>query len=304
MSGDNAGALEKLQRAYAVYQAPSLGLWYGRALERAGRLVEASEKYRQVSALPLGTDATPAFRQAQADARVALEAVTPRLAQLTVVVAGIELPREAERLHVKLDERELPSALLGVAVPVDPGSRVLKAVYGSQTLEQTLSFKEAESQTANFTFTPEPAAVAAAAAPPQAAPTFKSRLQPLPRLVDNTLSRSQIVSVMQTAQPDLNQCGRGLSGNGIASLSIQGTTGRVDAAKVKFSDEFLAQLFPSRAVTKERLIELYSKCMVRVLRQLRFPTFPKPVLDVDYAFRFAGAAAEHADNERTRGATR
>src|SRR5262249_26439857 len=114
MSGDTNGALDKLGRAYSVYQAPTLGLWYGRALERAGRLVEASERYREVSGATLGADATQAFRQAQTDARRALELVTPRIAQLTVEVPNVDL----SHVRITLDGEELPTALLGIPIPV------------------------------------------------------------------------------------------------------------------------------------------------------------------------------------------
>src|SRR5688572_33485949 len=50
-ASDYKGALEKLDRAYQVLRAPSLGLWSARALLANGKLVEASERYLEVTRL-------------------------------------------------------------------------------------------------------------------------------------------------------------------------------------------------------------------------------------------------------------
>ena len=49
--GDYVSARDKLERAYRVVRAPSLGLWSARALEKSGKLVEASERYLEVTRL-------------------------------------------------------------------------------------------------------------------------------------------------------------------------------------------------------------------------------------------------------------
>src|SRR5262245_36361776 len=49
--GDYPGAVERLERAYEVVKVPSLGLWSARALVKVGRLVEASERYLEVTRL-------------------------------------------------------------------------------------------------------------------------------------------------------------------------------------------------------------------------------------------------------------
>src|SRR5262245_45075283 len=66
-SGQYAQALDKLERAYAVARVPSLGLWAGRALEKLGRLVEASQRYREVTLIPLTGTESDVLRKAQAD---------------------------------------------------------------------------------------------------------------------------------------------------------------------------------------------------------------------------------------------
>jgi len=51
-AGEFADASAKLERAYRVIQAPSLGLWLARALVQLGKLVEAQERYVAVGRLP------------------------------------------------------------------------------------------------------------------------------------------------------------------------------------------------------------------------------------------------------------
>ena len=297
MNGDTQGALDKLQRAYALYPAPTLGLWFARALERAGRLVEAGERYRQAASAELGADATQAFRQAKADAHQALDQLTPRLAQLTVDVPGVNLAS----VKVSLDGNELPTALLGVPIPVDPGAHALKGVFGSQSQEQKLQLKEGETQSATFTFAPEPEKLADGWARSGLNPA-----QPSTTPAADTMPRAKILKVMQGMQTQMNDCGHGLSGSAVASLIIRGATGQVENAKVKLDDKFVQQLAPNGVVTKDRLVELYTSCMVRVLQQAHFPVFERPLLEIQYPFRIStsNTAVQRVDTERATDAFR
>lgn len=281
MKGDTAGALDKLRRAYSVHAAPTLGLWYGRALERSGKLVEASERYREAAGAALGSDASTAFRQAQADARKALEAVTPRISQLT-----LEPPvPEPDGLQVSLDGEELPTALLGVAIPVNPGAHVLKISVKGQSHEQTLQLTEGQPLAAKL-------ALPAASKP-------RYRPSELDADARSALSRTQIVAVMHSAQAELNRCGRGRSGGAVASLAIRGQTGVVESAKIKLNDQFIAQL-PSTRSAREQLTTLYSQCLSGVLQRTRFPVFQKDVLEIDYVFRFTSGTNQRAAAEPRR----
>src|SRR5512145_3312082 len=68
-AGKYGEAVEKLGAAYAAAAVPTLGLWLARALAKSGQLVEASERYGEVTRLKLqpGQD-EDTQRQAQADA--------------------------------------------------------------------------------------------------------------------------------------------------------------------------------------------------------------------------------------------
>lgn len=279
-AGDTAGALDRLQRAYAVYRAPTLGLWYARALERSGRLVEASQRYHEVTQSVLKADATPAFRQAQVDARAALDAITPRLPKLTIRITGVE----PARVRVTVDDGTVPPALVGVALPVNPGKHVVKAVYGSKTQERTLELHEADAASVGLEFKPEPLVK-----PP-----------PLP-VAKQGLSREQVAEVMRGAQLSVGGCMKGVSGVATASFQVLGTTGGVKSVQVQFDERFLSQLIPTAVVTKDRLLNYYTSCIKRELDKVRFPQFTQPSMEIQYSFRAATPNPKQAsDKERAR----
>jgi hypothetical protein len=118
-----AEAAERFERAYALRPSPEIGYNLSSALVRLGRLVRASELLRQVLQSPQSTDKV----RAAADAR--LQQVLPRLAKLTV-----ELADGSPGLAVRLDGQPLDRAMLGVAIPVDPGSHRVELLRGGNAL--------------------------------------------------------------------------------------------------------------------------------------------------------------------------
>jgi hypothetical protein len=108
-------AAERFERAYAVRPSHEIGYNLSTALIHLGRLVGASELLRRAAD---DTAAPPAVRNA---ARARLAQVTPRLARLTVQLRG------APEGYAYLDGRPLARAMLGVALPVDPGRHLVQA---------------------------------------------------------------------------------------------------------------------------------------------------------------------------------
>src|SRR3972149_2702255 len=66
---DYVTALDRLNRAAALYPAPSIDVMRARALVRLGRLLEALDRYEETQRTPLAEDAPEAFRQAVSDAK-------------------------------------------------------------------------------------------------------------------------------------------------------------------------------------------------------------------------------------------
>jgi hypothetical protein len=118
---------------------------------------------------------------------------------------------------------------------------------------------------------------------------------------DGSLARTQIVAVMHRAQAELDRCGHGRSGGALASLVIRGATGQVESAKVKLDEKFFQQLASLGSGTRDDLVRLYTRCMVGVLERARFPLFQRPVLEIDYVFRFAPPKPRPASEASARG---
>ena len=301
-AGEIPAALEKLQRAYALYDAPTLGLWYGRALERSGRLVEASERYRQVAMAELSADATSAFKQAKAEAKQALEAVLPKLPQLTIDAPGLD----GAQLRLTLDDVALNAAVLGISIPVNPGAHVLRATLGTQAFEQKLELREAEPQRATIVLPPEPPPAA-----PEPTGLGKSKLAPVTapararaQPAAAPVPRAQILKLMQGMLPQIGACAHGNAGKAVASVTIRGVNGRVDKGTVKLDPSFVKRLIPSSLVTRERMVELYESCMTRVVANTQFPSFEAPQLELQYPFNFAPPPRQQKDSERPTQASR
>ncbi|HLV64275.1 MAG TPA: hypothetical protein VKY73_00615 [Polyangiaceae bacterium] len=122
-AGDYAGALDRFQRAHALYAAPSLSVMEARCLVRLGRWVEALDRYEATQRARLEPNAPEAYKRAVADAVKESDDLRPRVPRLIISVTGTG-PKKSP-MAVRLDGRELPDALVGVALPVDPGRHEL-----------------------------------------------------------------------------------------------------------------------------------------------------------------------------------
>ncbi len=141
--GDFEKALEFLERAESIVHAPTHWLYIARARAQLGMLVEAREAYQRVINEALPENASEAFTASQALARRELEEVNASVAKLTVVARAEE--GSLEELKVTIDGAPLSEALLGLAVPANPGERVVRAeAAGRLPLEMTVTLAETE----------------------------------------------------------------------------------------------------------------------------------------------------------------
>src|SRR6202012_508338 len=108
-AGDYAGALDKFNPADSLVPAPTLGLYAARCLVKLGRLVEASERYLEVTRMQLDRTAIPVMRKAQVDAVAERERLQPTIPTLEVRVEG---PR-GDGVEVAVDGKVLLPGLLG-----------------------------------------------------------------------------------------------------------------------------------------------------------------------------------------------
>lgn len=131
-------------RAYDL--APLTPVVYNLATAQAqtGMLVEAAEGYRRFLRRCRSQD-TPELR---ADAQQLLAGLSPRIGRLTLRVENL-----AEGVdRIELDGAELPPAVVGSTVPINPGAHELSILRQGNAIE-TRSFEIAEGQTHTMALT-------------------------------------------------------------------------------------------------------------------------------------------------------
>lgn len=161
-AGDYATASDKLEKAYRILQVPSLALWSARALVRLGRLVEASERYRDALRLsPEGGD-VDVQKRAQTEAASELEALKPRVPVLIIQLRGAK-PRE---VALVIDGVRSTTELIGEARPTNPGEHRVVVRRGAEQLVRDIALAEGEQRTELFELAEQPVATPAVAASP------------------------------------------------------------------------------------------------------------------------------------------
>lgn len=133
-----ADAIDLFGRAESLVHSPVHWLFEARAFAQLGQLVKARETYleiiREQPSVP-----SPAIAKAQAAAREELPLIEPRLANVTIRVSG----PGAATAAVTMDDVPLPSALIGLAQPVDPGPHRFRArTADAQSEAVALALKE------------------------------------------------------------------------------------------------------------------------------------------------------------------
>jgi hypothetical protein len=175
-------ALDLCTRAETLMHAPTHLLLIARVQTKLGHLVEAQEAYIKIVRDHLASNAPRAFVDAQAAASDEQAALSPRVPTLKVDVEGAS----ASDAQVTLDGAPFPSALIGIASPVNPGSHTLAVTSNSATADPvTVTIPEGAKQTVTLTL--KATAVAAEAAPEPAAP-------PPEAPADTTVKHSGVVT--------------------------------------------------------------------------------------------------------------
>jgi hypothetical protein len=117
-------AVDMFQRAESLVHSPVHLLYLGRSLVATGKLVRAQEAYLKATREPITGSSPPAFSKAVDEANTELDALRPRLAQLTVTISGLTT---AEKAEVQIDGEPISSVMVGVPVPMDPGQHRVEA---------------------------------------------------------------------------------------------------------------------------------------------------------------------------------
>jgi hypothetical protein len=175
-----ADAADLFTRAESLVHSPVHLLYLARAQEKLGKLVKARENYNRIIREKYGAEAPDAFRQAQSSAQQEVSGLDARLAAITVKLDG-----EKGAVTVTMDGEKVPSALVGLPLPVDPGSHTFVAAGTDLKSDPvTVSVTEGGKDTITLTVKPAPgtqapdAAVVAAGTQPAAAATTAGAAPP------------------------------------------------------------------------------------------------------------------------------
>jgi hypothetical protein len=160
-SGEYEKAIDRFDRAYEIEHTPALGLWVARTLARAGRLLEASDRYRALSQQSLPPDAGARDWAAKRDAESERRQLLPRIPSVVVVVDGAN----KEEVSVTLNGQPLPANAIGVSRMVDPGPVQVRGKRAELLAETSVKISEGELKTVRLSFRPPPPPVAPAPRP-------------------------------------------------------------------------------------------------------------------------------------------
>jgi hypothetical protein len=154
---DYPTAVDRFRRADSLYHVPTVALGLANAEIGIGKLVNALATYSRIVREGVPAKAPPAFAKAVADARKALDALTPRIPSVIITVRG---PSDAK---VTIDGADVPAAALEVKRPVDPGAHVVRATApGCTASEVTLTLLEGKAEAVTLELKLERPEVAAA----------------------------------------------------------------------------------------------------------------------------------------------
>ena len=164
-----AGKYQEACKALAESQRldPGVGtlLNLGRCYEKLGRTASAWSTYREAAAAARAANQNAREK----NARLAADALEPKLPKLTIVVTGTETN---PRLEVRRDGAVVPSSMWGMAVAIDPGTHVFEAsAPGSRPWRTQVVAEAGKPITVTVpALEPDPKAVAAARTPVPAKP--------------------------------------------------------------------------------------------------------------------------------------
>lgn len=185
-SGDCKGAIEKLSRAEALYHAPSILGRLGECQVHVGQVVAGTENLNRVVREELAANAPKAFKDAQTRARGVLNTALPKIARLTVKIE----PADAKP-QVSVGGAPIPSALIGVERPTDPGTHEVVATAPGY-VEQRSSVTLAEGGAQELTLRLEKDPNAAPATPPPAPPATVVAVPPPAPAADRSGTKSNV----------------------------------------------------------------------------------------------------------------
>ena len=142
-AGDMEKARDLWRRAYALVPAPTIAMYEGRALVKLNRFVEAEEAYMRAVRTKLDADAPEQFQSAVDTAEAELLALRPLIPKVLIRATG---PGGSDPgLKLTIDGKPVKNAVLGVEMPIDPGTHgVVATAQGGVPATQSFTIAEKE----------------------------------------------------------------------------------------------------------------------------------------------------------------
>lgn len=173
-AGDYVHAADRFDRAYELERVPLLALWVARSLTRAGRWVDALDRYREAAELPLAADASSRDWAARREAKLEREQLLPRVPSVVVLLAGAP----SSEVTLEVNGVFLPSEFLGIPRAVDPGVVKVHAEHGKQSADENVEIAEGETKVVRVSFAePAPRREPAHSVEPVARPPRRGEFQ-------------------------------------------------------------------------------------------------------------------------------
>jgi len=213
--GDYAGAEDRLERAFRVIQAPTLGLWLARSRAQNGKLVEASELYLQVSRMQVAADAPDVLREAVKDAAQERRSLDARIPTLTI---SLQEGESQQGIVILMDGNQLRAALLDVPIPVNPGKHEFEVRRADRIARGEVQLAEGEHKAVELVF--KHRGEASSAPPPTPAPTESPTTSTPAAPPTNTAASLEPSPV--PPQPDRTRPGKGQRIAGFVVLGVGG----------------------------------------------------------------------------------
>ncbi len=222
--GNCKDAIPKLERAEALFHAPTILGRLGECLVQQGRLVAGTEMLQRVEREALAPDAPPAFAEAKERAARVRAGAVGRIAKLVVKID----PPTAQGVAVTVDGENMSSALIGVDRPTDPGNREVRAqAPGFRSATQTVSLRDGQRVEALLKLEPDTSGAAPPVAPapvtPPPAATPASQGSEPPAAADPGKKSNTMAYV--------------LLGAGVVGLGVGGVTGFLASQKKSDLDD-------------------------------------------------------------------
>jgi hypothetical protein len=231
-------AVELFSRAEALVHSPAHLLYIARAELKLGHWVKAYETFNKVKREPIAAGAPAALKRAVDDASAELARLEP---QLPYVAAKVKNP--SGDVKVTMDGQPVPSLLVGLLRPVDPGQHQFQATNGQATSDVvTVDAKPATKQTVELELK------ATAAAPPPPPPPEGAAPAPVAPPVGNSPQPMKDTDPASGGGSNgLRVASFALMGVGVAGLAV-GTVFMIQGGGTQSdADELAKQLCPTPA---------------------------------------------------------